>query len=116
MNTEYLYEHIKQDNIIWHRGARNLFTGGGGPNLGASNPRWLQLRDICNTLGITSWHEFDKYLIQGKVDQRIKDWMISVHDLDGFDGASEHREVYKLYFRIYHPEEEPLEIQKKYIK
>lgn len=115
MDTSLVYEHVKQENVIWHRGARNLFAGGGGPNLGTSNPRWIALRQLCSELGINSWHEFDRYLLRGNIDQRVKGWLISVHDINGFDGASEHRETYKLYFRIYHPEEEPAELRGKHI-
>lgn len=114
-NTDFIYEHVKQENVIWHRGARNLFTGGGGPNLGTKNQRWVQLRSICTDLNINTWHDFDKYLMKGNIDQRVKDWMIGVHDLNGFDGSSEHREVYKLYFRIYHPEEEIETLRGKHI-
>jgi glycosyltransferase involved in cell wall biosynthesis len=115
MDTQFIYEHVKQENVIWHRGARNLFAGGGGPNLGIRNTRWVDLRNLCRELNIHSWHEFDAYLLQGNIDQRIKNWLISVHDIDGFDGASEHRECYKLYFRIYHPEEEPEQLRGKHI-
>lgn len=107
MDTPYVYEHVKQENIIWHRGARNMFVNGGGPNLSSSNPRWVELRNICSTLGVNTWHQFDHYLLKGNVDSRVKDLMVQFKDLNGFDGASEHRELYKLYFRIYHPEEEP---------
>jgi len=105
MDTEFIYEHIKQEHVIWHRGARNMFCGGGGPNLGATNPRWVRLREICDGLGISTWHDFDTYLIAGNVSERIKDWMYEHKDVDGFDGASEHRELWKLYFEIYHPEQ-----------
>jgi glycosyltransferase involved in cell wall biosynthesis len=105
MDTKYIYEHVKQENIIWHRGARNMFAGGGGPNLGSKNPRWVKLRAISKELGINSWHEMDAYLLKGNIDSRIKEMMFEFKDLDGFDGASEHREFYKLYFEIYHPEE-----------
>lgn len=115
-NSKYIYEHVKQENVIWHRGARNLFTGGGGPNLGANNKRWMDLRSMCDALKIETWHQFDAYLIKGNIDQGIKDWMIKYHDIAGFDGASEHREVYKLYFRIYHPEEEPEALRGKHIE
>jgi glycosyltransferase involved in cell wall biosynthesis len=115
LDTPFVYEHVKQQNIIWHRGARNLFAGGGGPNLGTNNPRWVQLRQMCAQLGIGSWHQFDQYLLKGNIAEPIKQWMISVHDIDGFDGASEHRELYKLYFRIYHPEEEPAALKGKHI-
>lgn len=115
MDTKFVYEHVKQDSVSWHRGARNLFAGGGGPNLGNSNDRWLKLRDMCAQVGVNTWHQFDTYLIKGEVRQDIKDWMITYHDVDGFDGASEHREVYKLYFRVYHPEQEPEHLKGKHI-
>lgn len=106
MDTKYIYEHIKQENVIWHRGARNMFCGGGGPNLGRSNERWIRLRRICNDLNLRNWHDYEKYLLKGDIDQRVKDWMIEHKDVDGWDGASEHREMYKLYFEVYHPEEQ----------
>jgi glycosyltransferase involved in cell wall biosynthesis len=115
MDTKFVYEHVKQENVIWHRGARNLFVNGGGPNLSTGNPRWVKLRDICRSQGIDTWHQFDAALLKGNIHPEIRNWIISVHDLKGFDGSSEHREVYKLYFRIYHPEEEPAELRGKHI-
>ncbi len=115
IDTKLVYEHLKQENVTWHRGARNMFCGGGGPNLGKNNPRWIHLRDITSTLGIETWHQFDAYMLKGNIDQRVKDWMIQYHIVDGFDGASEHRELYKLYFRIYHPTEEPVELRSVHI-
>lgn len=115
MDTKYLYEHVKQENVIWHRGCRNMFVNGGGPNLGTRNERWIKLRALCSELGINSWHQMDQYLIKGNVDQRLKEVMYTFKDLDGFDGASEHRELYKTYFRIYHPEEEPEQFRGQHI-
>lgn len=115
MDTDLIYEHVKQENVIWHRGARNLFVGGGGPNLGTNNLRWVQLRNRCKELGITSWHQFDQYLLKGNVHPDIKAWMYNAKDCAGFDGSSEHRELYKLYFRVYHPEEEPEEFRNIHI-
>lgn len=114
-HSKYIYEHVKQENVIWHRGARNLFTGGGGPNLGQSNLRWVHLRALTRELSIDTWHKFDQYLLKGNIDQRLKNWMIQYHNVEGFDGSSEHREMYKLYFRIYHPEEEPVDLIGKYM-
>lgn len=115
MDTSYIYEHVKQENVIWHRGARNMFAGGGGPNLGARNPRWINLRQICTELGLHTWHQMDAYLLKGNVDERIKKMFFEFKDLNGWDGSSEHREFYKLYFRIYHPEEEPAEFKSQQI-
>lgn len=116
MDTDFIYEHIKQENIIWHRGARNMFCGGGGPNLGNSNPRWVTLRAMCTQIGIQNWHQFDQYLIKGNINKEVRDLIISFKDVNGFDGSSEHRELYKLYFRIYHPEQEPDEYRNLHIE
>lgn len=107
MDTHYVYEHVKQENVIWHRGARNMFVNGGGPNLSHSNPRWVQLRELCTGLGVNTWHQFDQHLIKGNLSKELSDLIVTFKDVNGFDGASEHRELYKLYYRIYHPEQEP---------
>jgi glycosyltransferase involved in cell wall biosynthesis len=116
MDTKFVYEHVKQENVIWHRGARNMFTGGGGPNLGTKNIRWVKMREICKSLDINTWHQLDAYLLKGNINEELKTLITTFKDVDGFDGASEHREFYKLYFRIYHPEEEPEEFKSLHIK
>lgn len=105
------YEHRKQENVIWPRGVRNYFCGGGGPNLGAANPRWVELKVIASALGITTWHAMYSYLIAGHIDARLKEWIVKYHQENGWDGASEQREWYKTYFRLLHPEEEPEELR-----
>lgn len=111
-----MYEHVKQENVTWPRGCRNLFIGGGGPNLGKKNPRWLELRAISDRLGLKTWHEFQKYLLVGNIDPQLKAWIIENRKTTGFDGASEHREVYKTLYRFYHPEDEPAELRGEYIE
>lgn len=113
--SSYIYEHRKQENVIWPRGFRNYFIGGGGPNLGSSNPRWVELRQLCERLEIRSWAEMHSRLLKGNLDQSIKDWMIKYRQENGWDGSSEQREAYKTYFRLYHPEEEPVELQQEHI-
>lgn len=117
MQTEYLYEHKKQENAIWHRGCRNMYVGGGGPNLNNKNKLWVELKEIVKTVyeRELSWHEYEVELMKGNLDQRLKDWMIKVRKEEGWDGASEHREAYKYYFRILHPEEEPEELRGEHI-
>lgn len=120
----YLYEHRKQENIIWIRGQRNSFCGGGGPNLGKSNPIWTKARDLIRDLtGIDDWHKFYDYMLQGNIHPEIKQLMID-HMFEGtpmagpnarsnkeWDGASEWREWYKSYFRILQIQEEPEEFR-----
>jgi len=115
--TSLYYLHVKQENVIWKRGVRNFFIGGGGLSLGNRNPSWVSFKDLLKKkTNITTWMEFHDYLVAGKIDEEIKKWMIEHRHEDGYDGASEVREVYKLYFRIYHPEEEPAELKNEPIK
>lgn len=117
IRVDFKYEHVKQENVIWHRGFRNMYVGGGGPNLGSRNPLWVELKEAVKEVYGSSlqWHEFDKALLRGNLDQKIKDLLIKFRLEDGYDGSSEMRESYKLYFRIYHPEEEPEELRGEHI-
>jgi glycosyltransferase involved in cell wall biosynthesis len=111
-STDLFYQHLKQDRVTWVRGCRNFFIGGGGPNLGASNPIWMPFRElVVRKTRITKWDEFNNYLIRGSIDKDIKQKFIEFRLITGFDGSSELRECYKYYFRILHPEEEPEELR-----
>ena len=108
-NLPYTYYHIKQEDIIWQRGARNAFISGMNTNKKRSN-LWEPFKKMVkDETGIDSWTEFDKYLIAGNIAECIKASLITFKDQNGWDGSSEWRELYKLYFRAYHPEEEPTE-------
>lgn len=124
INTDLIYEHRKQSDIIWLRGMRNAFTAGGGPNLGASNPIWIKWRKLCKEkLNIDRWHDMYDYLLQGNIDEELKQLFIdhmfegtdkagpNARSKDAWDGASEMREMYKTYFRLLHSEEEPQEFR-----
>ena len=117
LQTNLIYEHRKQENIIWKKGTRNMITGGGGPNLNDSNKLWVELKNIVREVydEDLKWHSFHSEMLKGNIDQRVKDWMVKVRKESGWDGASEHRECYKYYFRILHPEEEPEELRDEYI-
>ncbi len=109
-NLPYRYYHIKQDNMTWHRGARNAWIGGGGPNLGDKQKLWQPFRALVKRrTGIETWADFDTYMINGNIDPDIKTSLHTFKNETGYDGASEWREFYKTYYRIYHPEEEPEE-------
>ena len=129
LQTNFIYEHLKQENVIWPRGMRNSFIGGGGNNLGNQNPRWTYIRKLCkDKLDINDWHTFNKYLLQGDIDQELKQFIIECafegtskasdkcFKKDRWDGASEWREWYKTYFRIYFPEQEPEYLKGKHIE
>jgi len=118
MRTELMYEHVKQEKVIWHRGCRNMYIGGGGPNLGARNPKWVELKQLVGELygEDLSWHDFEKEMLKGKLPDALIDWLLMARLEKDYDGASEMRESYKLYFRVYHPEEEPEELRDEYIQ
>ena len=105
------YEHRKQENVTWPRGVRNYSIGGGGPNLGSKNFRWVELKAVAARLGIGNWHQMHSYLLRGNIDAALKDWIVKYRRESGWDGSSEQREWYKTYFLMYHPEEEPAELQ-----
>lgn len=112
----FFYEHRKQENVTWPRGVRNYFCGGGGPNLGSQNHRWVEMKQIAGALGIQTWHQMQAYLLAGNIDGRLKDWIIRYRHERGWDGSSEQREWFKTYFRVYHPEEEPPELRGEVIE
>jgi glycosyltransferase involved in cell wall biosynthesis len=112
---QYLYEHRKQENVIWPRGLRNLFVGGGGPNLGSKNPFWVELRAIASRLGLETWAQFHAYILKGGIDAELKRWFVDHRHDNWGDGSSEHREGFKTVFRLYHPEEEPEETRGEHI-
>ena len=106
-NLPYQYYHIKQQDVVWQRGARNAFISGMSTE-GKRTELWEPFRALVReTTGMELWTDFDEYLIGGNIDQRIKDSFIKFKDVTGFQSSSEWREMYKLYFRVYHPEEEP---------
>lgn len=110
------YEHRKQEDVIWPRGVRNYFMSGGGPNLGAHNPRWVELKGIASRLGIQAWPQMQAYLLKGNICQELRAWIIKYRHERGWDGSSEQREWFKAYFRLWHPEEEPAELRGEVIE
>lgn len=118
LNTDLVYEHVKQENVIWLRGMRNSLVGGSGDNLGTSCPNFVRAKEILTALGINTWHEMYNYMLKGNIDKSVKDFMVDMvfegtpnagpncwRNYD-WPGSSEWREWYKAYFRILHPEEE----------
>jgi len=101
---KYYYEHRKSALKIWRNAARNLFIGGGGDNVGDLNPYWVELRQICDKLGIKTWKQFEEYLKKGKVAPELMDWLIRALRAPPTDYGVETRETAKYYFAL-HPEE-----------
>lgn len=119
INFGLVYEHIKQENVTWHRGARNFFCWGVGRDKDIEVDQrkmsiWLELKEVCVLNNIPDkWHDFNVFLMRGDVPSELKDWMVKYRNVEGFEFSSEAREIYKLYFRIYNPDEEPHELREE---
>ncbi|MEM2355183.1 MAG: DUF4214 domain-containing protein [Candidatus Bathyarchaeia archaeon] len=106
------YTHVKPCIKTWRNSARNVFIAGGGNNLGDRVPLWVELRAICNALGINSWREFEAYLKKGNVDVLLKKFLVKCLDAPRTDWGVEYREA-SLYYWALHPNEITPEILHK---
>jgi hypothetical protein len=115
--------HVKKYGEIWLRGIRNFFAGGGGMNLGESNPLWRPFQELVRSRSnVTTSADFVRYLEGGKVHQDILDWFIKYRFLGKPpfdttppmwpfwpDGTSEVREAFLAYYVYLHPTQMPRE-------
>jgi len=104
---KYYYEHRKSAFKIWRNAARNLFMGGGGDNVGELNPFWVELRKICDELGIKNWRSFEEYCKKGKIHPKLKDWMVKALSAPPTNWGTETRETAKWYFAMHRDEITP---------
>lgn len=98
---QYFYQHRKKWIDIKERGARNIWIGGGGNNVGSSNPHYVRLREITDRLGLRSWKEVREYVRKGNVDKELLDWIISIKDVTGADYINETRDFFVWYSMLY---------------
>lgn len=103
LDPKYYYEHIKHENEIWERAARNVFMAGGGDNVGEFNLAWKPLRQICAGLGIDNWTEARDYLRKGNIDPRLLQWLVE-HRFEGTNVDHEMMEFFTWY-KWMHPKE-----------
>jgi len=111
------YSHIKRENVIWIRGVRNFVVGGGGPNLNEKQPLWIPFRNIvAEVLGRDDYTYLDvlDYFKKGNIDKRLWNMILEHRNEDGYDGASEVRELFYTYFLLYNPDELPEDIRPEY--
>jgi len=114
VQTMYEYYHIKEQNAVKISGTRNLFIGGGDITDAGKGDRytlkWIEFRKFVREVtGIELWGDFNKYLIMGNIDPKIKDLIIKNRDegkVDYYEGSTNWLDIYATYFKIYHPEEE----------
>lgn len=100
---KYFYTHYKFEWEIWERAARNVFMCGGGGNVGARNVEWVRLRKICEELGIKNWTQARAYFRRGKIDPRLRQWLID-NRYEGTDYEHEMQDFFRWY-KYLHPEE-----------
>jgi hypothetical protein len=98
------YSHIKSSLTIWRNSARNVYLNGGGNNLGDKVPEWVELRSICNALGISCWREYEAYLKRGNVDPLLKKFLIKCLEMPRTDFGVEYRQM-SLWYWALHPDE-----------
>jgi len=112
LDRKYYYTHKKSPLQIWRNAARNLFMSGGGNNVGEANKAWVELRRICDRLGIFCWRDFEEYMKKGKVDESLKKWLIDALQVPPTNYGIETRETAKWYFLL-HPDEITPEIERR---
>ena len=109
---KFFYVHKKSALKIWRNASRNMFISGGGDNVGRLNKFWVELREICNSLGIKTWKQFEDRLKKGNVDEMLKKWLVDVLQAPPTRWGIETRETAKYYFAM-HPEEITAEIKER---
>lgn len=116
LDPKYYYIHIKDEQEIWERAARNVVIGGGGNNVGGEpnadnhqlfyNKEWLRLRELMILLNLPDWPAVNDYLKKGKIDSRLKEWLIKNRQ-KGMDYENEMVDMFRYYFYYLHPTELP---------
>jgi len=101
---KYYYEHVKTLLEIKERGARNVWIGGGGNNVGDKNPMFIDLRRVTERLGLKSWPEVRKYIREGNIDAEFREVIIKHKDDSGWDWENESRDWF-LWYKLLHPSE-----------
>jgi hypothetical protein len=90
------YVHRKSTLRIFRNAARNLFMGGGGDNVKDLNEMWVELRKICDDMGIKTWYIFEKYITsQYELSKDLIDWVKRALVWKANDYGTETRETAK---------------------
>ena len=97
------YRHVKEVGTDLERSVRNVFMGGGGDNTKQGNPVWVELVETCKEFGLSTWKEFNEYLIKGKIDLKILDVLKKLAEMPWKD--NELKDCLR-YYLLLHPEEE----------
>lgn len=101
----FYFTHDKEHTDVWASSVRNIFICGGGDNVGANNPLFVELHKKCDALGITTWRQFVDYCKKGNIDSGLKELILQYRSDDTHDYSSEIRDLFHWYFDYLHPEE-----------
>lgn len=105
--VSYLYEHYRNQKKVYERACENFFIS----NSNRYSPKWADFRWLCTKNNILVFKDFFNLYKEGTIPKEVEEWIIEHRDDDENDGDSEIRELYKLYYEIYHPEKLPLKIK-----
>lgn len=109
-DEDIYYAHVRQENIIWIKGARN-FVVSGGAMMYDKNPHYVEFKEALKRDGHElNSVEFNKVMVAGKVGPCTEQWIIEHKDINDPSlpecCCSEMRECYLAYFKLYHPEKD----------
>lgn len=110
---KYFYTHEKNRMDMLEHHVQGLFIVGGGANLGAENPTWVELRELCDEIGIHSWDEFKAYLVGEMMGLTMKEFMFKHRNDFEKDGDQNARALFQWYYEVLHPEQLTPEDKKK---
>lgn len=105
------YAHVRQDNVVWIKGARN-FVVSGGAMMYDKNPHYVEFKEALKKDGHKlDSIKFNKLMVDGKVGPNTTRWILEHKDINDSSLPdccnSEMRECYLTYFKLYHPEIDP---------
>jgi hypothetical protein len=103
IHSNFAYKHVKEVNEELPRSVRNIFMGGGGDSVKEKNPNWVELRRLCDNLGIKDYKSFDEYIKKGKIDSNILDILKKLAEMQWKD--NELKDPIRYYYLL-HPDEE----------
>lgn len=97
------YVHRKSAFRIWRNAARNMFIGGGGNNVGETNPLWKPLKVICAKHKVNSWPEFEEFIREGKGinNPEFENWLKKALQAPPTNWGTETRETAKWFYALH---------------
>jgi hypothetical protein len=99
--SDYVYHHTKTEKALWRNSTYLWWTTSKTADNVTDSPVWLDFHSVMKKYNHLDWHEFNKLMTKGNLDQEIKDWFIAHKDSENPEAAS----YFIWYFIFLHPEE-----------